>query len=153
MTSERKAWLLDLGQGRFAAVSLQVLMEFVRASALLRLPKARKHLAGVMEWRGRLVPVADLNALVDDTDSIGKTDAAAVVILAYQERRGAVLHYGGLRLQSQPKEVWVSDALACALPPESAWQGIAASCFTHEGTPVPILDVRTLFGKSEPYNG
>lgn len=152
MTSERKAWLLDLGQSRFAAVSLQVLMEFVRASALLCLPKARKHLAGVMEWRGRLVAVADLNALIDDTDSSGRTDAA-VVVLAYQEHRGAALHYGGLRLQSQPKEVLVSDALACALPPEPAWQGIAASCFTHDGGPVPILDVRTLFGKSAPFNG
>lgn len=73
------AVLVRLGAGRFA-VRLEHVAEVGKVPALTRVPGVPTWLAGVANWRGRILAVADLRGLLGaDTDTFGPT--ARLVVL------------------------------------------------------------------------
>ena len=58
----REAVIVAMGDGRFA-LELPAVAEVGRVPALTRLPGAPAWLAGVANWRGRLLPVLDVRGL------------------------------------------------------------------------------------------
>jgi purine-binding chemotaxis protein CheW len=58
-----EAVVVRLGSGRFA-VALASVAEVGRVPTVTRIPGAPEWLAGVANWRGRLLPVLDLRALL-----------------------------------------------------------------------------------------
>jgi chemotaxis signal transduction protein len=58
-----EAVVVRLGSGRFA-VTLDSVAEVGRVPAITRIPGAPDWLSGVANWRGRLMPVLDLRALL-----------------------------------------------------------------------------------------
>lgn len=146
MSSQTKAWILDVGSGQQVAVSPQQLREFVHAAEILRVPLARDYCAGVIVWRGQLVPVVELPVLLGAEASVA--GSVPVGVLAYRDAPGEPLRHGAVPLASEPRESWVNDEMACALPRELAsWRAIALSCFRYAGSPVPILHLRRLFNE------
>jgi chemotaxis signal transduction protein len=76
-----EAVIVVMGAGRFA-VELPAVAEVGRVPALTRLPGAPDWLAGVANWRGRLLPVLDLRGFFgSDRAPLGST-ARLVVISA-----------------------------------------------------------------------
>jgi purine-binding chemotaxis protein CheW len=60
---ENESVVIRLGDGRFAA-ELDAVAEVGRVPSVTRIPGAPAWLAGVANWRGRLLPVLDLRSLL-----------------------------------------------------------------------------------------
>jgi purine-binding chemotaxis protein CheW len=81
-----EALVVRLGVGRFA-VELDAVVEVGRVPEVTRIPGAPSWLAGIANWRGRLLPVLDLRSLLGaDRDPL--QGAARVVVL---DREGTSL--------------------------------------------------------------
>jgi purine-binding chemotaxis protein CheW len=74
-----EAVLVRLGASRFAA-DLSCVAEVGRVPGITRIPGAPVWLAGIVNWRGRLLPVLDLRTLLGaESGSLGE-DARVVVL-------------------------------------------------------------------------
>jgi purine-binding chemotaxis protein CheW len=75
-----EAVVVRLGSGRFAA-PLDAVAEVGRVPSVTRIPGAPAWLAGVANWRGRLLPVLDLRSLLGaDATTLGRS--ARLVVLS-----------------------------------------------------------------------
>ena len=75
-----EAVVVRLGEGRFAA-ALDAVAEVGRVPGVTRIPGGPRWLAGVANWRGRLLPVLDLRPLLGAPDArLGS--AARLVVLS-----------------------------------------------------------------------
>lgn len=75
-----EAVVVRLGSGRFA-VSLASVAEVGRVPAVTRIPGGPDWLAGVANWRGRLLPVLDLRALLGaDRTPFGSAARLLVIV-------------------------------------------------------------------------
>ena len=74
-----EAVVVRLGSGRFA-VSLASVAEVGRVPAITRIPGGPDWLAGVANWRGRLLPVLDLRGLLG-AEQTPMGSAARVLVL------------------------------------------------------------------------
>lgn len=75
----QEAVVVRLGLGRFAA-ELDAVAEVGRVPSITRVPGAPPWLAGVVNWRGRLLPVLDLRSLLG-ADPVPWGGAARLVVL------------------------------------------------------------------------
>jgi purine-binding chemotaxis protein CheW len=76
-----EAVVVRLGAGRFAA-DLDAVAEVGRLPAVTRVPGAPAWLAGVANWRGRLLPVLDLHTLLGAESGPMGGSARLVVLTA-----------------------------------------------------------------------
>ncbi|MDQ1683823.1 MAG: hypothetical protein QOC82_560 [Frankiaceae bacterium] len=74
-----EAVVVRLGSGRFA-VALESVAEVGRVPAITRIPGGPDWLAGVANWRGRLMPVLDLRGLLG-ADRTPFTSSARLVVV------------------------------------------------------------------------
>jgi chemotaxis signal transduction protein len=74
-----EAVVVRLGAGRFA-VSLESVAEVGRVPAVTRIPGGPDWLAGVANWRGRLLPVLDLREMLG-AERTPLTSSARIVVL------------------------------------------------------------------------
>lgn len=78
-TDAGEAVVVRLGSGRFA-VSLESVAEVGRVPGITRIPGGPDWLAGVANWRGRLMPVLDLRGLLG-ADRTPFTSSARLVVI------------------------------------------------------------------------
>lgn len=146
MTEARSAWLFDFGAGLRAVTSGQHMAEYLRAPQAVEIPLAPVHACGVLVWRQQWVPLIDITRLVSHGHEKSDGKSRDAIVLAYRETPQSPLCYGALTLAAAPREIEVSNDLACDLPITPAfWSVFAASCITYENQPVPILRVRNIF--------
>jgi purine-binding chemotaxis protein CheW len=74
-----EAVVVRLGGSRFAA-ELDAVSEVGRVPAVTRVPGAPSWLAGIANWRGRLLPVLDLRTLLGAEDAAVGADARLLVL-------------------------------------------------------------------------
>lgn len=79
LQADNEAVVIRLGEGRFAA-ELDAVAEVGRVPAITRIPGAPGWLAGVANWRGRLLPVLDLRSLLGASDAQLGSSARLVVL-------------------------------------------------------------------------
>jgi purine-binding chemotaxis protein CheW len=87
--SDADAVVVRLGDGRFA-IALSQVAEVGRVPALTRVPGLPGWVAGVVNWRGRVLAALDLRTLLG-ADRAPLTSAARLVVLAHDEMTVAVL--------------------------------------------------------------
>jgi chemotaxis signal transduction protein len=75
-----EAVVVRLGSGWFA-VSLESVAEVGRVPAVTRIPGGPDWLAGVANWRGRLMPVLDLRAMLDAERTELRSSARLLVLV------------------------------------------------------------------------
>jgi chemotaxis signal transduction protein len=75
-----EAVVVRLGSGRFA-VSLESVAEVGRVPAVTRIPGGPDWLAGVANWRGRLLPILDLRGLLGADRSPFGSSARLLVLV------------------------------------------------------------------------
>lgn len=139
------AWLLDFGNGGRAAVGTRELLHLVDAPSTFAVPCTPAYCCRVLSWQERLLPVLDIAARV------GAQPLAApfLAVVGYQQQRGEYPQFGALMLASPPKQLAVSDDQACRLPEgNDTWRELASSCFEHQGSPVPVLDLYRIFSRA-----
>jgi len=79
---ENESVVIRLGDGRFAA-ELDAVAEVGRVPSVTRIPGSPAWLAGVANWRGRLLPVLDLRSLLGAPQTrLG--NAARLVVLSVE---------------------------------------------------------------------
>ena len=120
--------------GRFA-VELSSVAEVGRAPGITRVPGLPKWLAGVANWRGRILPVLDIRGLIGgDTDPLD--DKARLLVLA----EGTIVV--GLLVDAVEGTTMLGDDVA-AFPPVSAANGSGLLCgqVPRDDGPIAVLDV------------
>lgn len=139
------AWLLDFGDACQAAVGTRELLHLVDAPSTFAVPCTPGYCRRVVMWQERLLPVMDMAARV----GAEPCNAPFLAVVGYQQQRGEYPQFGALMLNTPPRKLDVSDESACRLPESNgAWRELAISCFEHQGVPVPILDLRRIFGSA-----
>ena len=143
---QAKAWELEIGSGICIAVAACHMTEFIPIPQVVVLPLAPEYAAGLMVWRGGIIPVMDFGRIRGGVAGRSGEETGAV-ILAYQRRAGAAISYGAQLVAVAPKENWVRDDMACTLPAEHSgmWEILALSCYQRDGQTIPVLDVSRMF--------
>lgn len=128
------AVVVRLGTGRFA-VSLASVAEVGRVPAVTRVPGTPGWVAGVANWRGRVLPILDLRSLLGATESPLRGDARLLVLGA----EGVTV---GLLVEAVEGTAVVA-ASAEPFPPtlSGAAAGLLAGQLPHPDGPVAVLDV------------
>lgn len=150
MTSSSEAWLLPIAEDTEVAVAGSEMFEYLLSPPSHPIPLAPNHCTRAMIWRNAVVPIMDLPMLLGLASRSGQFVGIAVV--AYQTRAGMPLDYVGLPLEKPPVRIKVEDRQACDLPETDSdlWESIklACACFTHDGRPVPVLNISYLCSES-----
>lgn len=132
-----EAVVVRLGTGRFAA-ELGAVAEVGRVPGVTRVPGAPSWLAGVANWRGRLLPVLDLRSLLG-ADAAPLDAAARLVVLTADGMTAGVVvdSVEGTRDLGAGLEEF---------PPALAdrGSGLLAGQVPAEDGPVAVLDTRAI---------
>ncbi len=159
MTTDCTAWVLNLGDGLWAAVGEFELAHVIPYSPVLfEIPWCPLYCRQALIWEDQVLPVIDLGErLLGEVTRRGEARAGVgaeietlVGIVAYSTRPGDAPKHGGLLMREVPSRVRVSDRQACALPehPEG-WASLAIACFEDAcNGPIPILDVARLYSST-----
>lgn len=135
--------LLRLGGSRFA-VAMADVAEVTALPPVTRLPGAPAWLAGVANWRGRMLPVLDIRTLVGVPVTPLASSARLVVVIA--GLRGELT--AGLVAEAVPGvyDVAIDSMLAppATLPTETA--RLVSGQVTDALGPIAVLDVEALLG-------
>lgn len=136
------AWILDVGLAHKLALGGRELLHLVDVPATYAVPYTPDYCCQVIVWQGRLLPLMDLACRL----GAAPQPARFAAVVGYQEGRGEAASFGAISLLAPPRQIAVSDDQACSLPealqPASA---LMVSCFEHEGSAVPVLNMARLF--------
>ncbi|MDY6994256.1 MAG: hypothetical protein SVR94_16860 [Pseudomonadota bacterium] len=140
-----RAWFLDFGQGFRAAVGLHEMSQVLLSVTLFKLPCTPQYCQEVFIFQNRILPVLDIVSLFHG-GAINRSAANIIGVALYQAQPHQPVHYGGFYLEVMPSNIVVSDDQAAHLPDEKHyWRPFTASCFTHEGEAIPILNLAAFF--------
>lgn len=128
------AVVVRLGSGRFA-VALSSVAEVGRVPAVTRVPGTPGWVAGVANWRGRILPILDLRSLLGATETPLAGTARLLVLGADAVTVGmlveAVEGTAVVAASAEPFPASISGTAA----------GLLAGQLPHPDGPVAVLDV------------
>ena len=122
------------------AIPLRWVQEVTPRQALLAIPHAPAALAGLIAWRGRCLPVIDLQHRLTGRPSPGSAgDRLLIIGQAGEEALGALLVPGarGLRTLAAPD--------GTTSPPAHLDPALVSACLRHDDETLTILDPAPLF--------
>ena len=141
------AWLLDFGNGIFAATGSSTVLHVIENAPLFKVPLAPAHCDRVLLWQGRVLPTVNMLALFGDPlDS--RHEYPCIVGWRESENDSA---YGALLLQAMPRRIAIgdNDIAEPASNDAARWREFALGFFSYSQRVVPILDVAPLFGSKQ----
>jgi len=139
------AWLLDLGEGQLAALSIHLLREVISSHELHRypphpLPLALAECRHLMFWRERPIPLLQLNQRLSPDATPPAFDQGTRIVVALPPTNAAeAVRYCALQLAQVPQRITVDPNKQCALP-DPNWASIATACFHHQQQAIPVLN-------------
>lgn len=134
VTAATDAIVVRLGTGRFA-VGLASVAEVGRAPRVTRVPGLPEWLAGVANWRGRILPVLDLRTLLG-ADAVPLDSRGRLLVLS----QGALVV--GMLVDAVDGTTMLGGAVA-AFPPASgpAGSSLLSGQVPRDDGPIAVLDV------------
>ena len=145
------ARLLEYKWGSFVAFPAHTTIALIDSPPVVEVPGSPYYCHGLIGWKGRWLPLLDLNVLLRAYPEPGAPASGHVLVLAYQEAPGRPLEYGAVCARLLVRMIEVADSQRCELPRDSdLWPWVSLSCFEHEGHAVPVLDTRCLFAQPPP---
>jgi chemotaxis signal transduction protein len=129
-----EAIVVRLGRGRFAA-DLASVAEVGRVPDITRIPGVPAWLAGVANWRGRILPILDLRALLG-AEVVGATRSSRLLVLTQRSVLVGVLVDTVEGTMTLDAEV---AAVPAGLPAEAA--GLLSGQLARDDGPVAVIDV------------
>lgn len=140
------ACVLEYAADSFIALPVHAGVELVESPRLVPVPGMANFCRGLVAWQGRHVPLIDLQAYLSGTDSSASARFSHVLMVAYQVAPGAAIDYGAFCAPFLIRMVEVVDSDQCPLPVgQTCWDGIAISCFLHQGRVIPVLEPSRIF--------
>ena len=140
--SKMNAWILDFGNNYKAAVGGRELLHLIDTPVIYAVPHTPSFCNKVVSWQEQLLPVMDIAAKLGGANQSVKF----IAVVGYQNQRGKQPEYAGLKLDSPPKQVSISDEHACNLPEAAQfWHEIAISCFEYQGEAIPVINLQVVF--------
>lgn len=140
------ACVLEYAADSFIALPVHAGVELVESPRLVPVPGMAHFCRGLVAWRGRQLPLIDLQAYLWGMDSPASPPFSHVLMVAYQVAPGAAIEYGAFCAPFLIRMVEVVDSDQCPLPGgEARWDGIAISCFLHQGRVIPVLEPSRIF--------
>lgn len=141
-----QARLLPYAPGRRVALAPRATLELVVPQKVVPVPGAAALGASLMAWQQQWLPLLDLHQLLLGRAGPQHAGPQHALVVAYLAPDGQAVRHGAIWAPELVSTVNVSDAQACALPDDHAlWPRVTASCFLHEGQPVPVLSLVRLF--------
>lgn len=141
-------WLLKFAPSRRAALPADSVLEAVARPRIIGVPGAPYCALGMLAWRGRYLAVLDLASLLDarPKEPGPSPSPGNAVIVACRTGPDRPIDYAAIAAVGPIAPFQVTDAMQCPLPEDSdLWPLIAASCFTHQGQALPLIDTGKLF--------
>jgi chemotaxis signal transduction protein len=134
VTAATDAIVVRLGSGRFA-VDLASVAEVGRAPLVTRVPGLPGWLAGVANWRGRILPVLDLRTLLG-ADALALDSRARLLVLTHGS------HVVGMVVDAVDGTTMLGSDVA-AFPPASGPHGasLLSGQVPRDDGPIAVLDV------------
>jgi chemotaxis signal transduction protein len=129
-----EAIVVQLGRGRFAA-DLASVAEVGRVPDITRIPGVPSWLAGVANWRGRILPILDLRQLLG-AQAAGATRSSRLLVLTERALLVGVLVDTVEGTMTLGADV---AAVPAGVPAEAA--GLLTGQLAREDGPVAVLDV------------
>jgi chemotaxis signal transduction protein len=140
------AYLLEYGQGRFAAFPAHTGVELIDQPSVVLVPGMPYFCLGLMAWQGRRIPLLDLDRLLTGPGVHGNPSIGHVLVLAYQSAPGQALEYGAVLAPSLIRMIEVADSQQCAYAADiEGLQRFSLSCFEFEAQSIPVLDTARIF--------
>ena len=146
-----RAWLLNTSSEFYLATGEHELMEVLARPRTYRIPVTPEHCRQVIIWQDHLLPLLRPAFLAGVVDIVCE-QPTFVAVAAWQEAPGEPLQYGALALAEAPVSIQVDPGPAIEPPPlnggmkqEAIRDKLLLSCFKHEGKPVLVIDIKTLF--------
>ncbi|MCV6636295.1 chemotaxis protein CheW [Candidatus Albibeggiatoa sp. nov. NOAA] len=138
-----RAWLLDFGQGLRAAVGAHEMSHVLMEADIFNIPRCPTYCNEVIVWENEILPVLDVGALLTGRRIERENDLLGVAVYQLTD---IYITYVAMHLVDLPQSIYVEDDSACPLSDyQDIWKPFAISCFEHEETPVPVIDLRFLF--------
>lgn len=144
------AYLVKINEHESVAFPAHVSQEFIDCPVLIvRVPKMATYAYGMIEWRGRWIPMIDFNSLINPkVGAAPKKTPTYCLILAYRIGDKQV-GYAAMGVTAMPEMCYVKNSDFCRLPDNSdIWSDIAVSCFVHKQRAVPIISTQKVFSQS-----
>ncbi len=140
------ACVLEYAADSFIALPVHAGVELVESPRLVPVPGMAHFCRGLVAWQGRQLPLIDLQAYLGGLDSPASPPFSHVLMVAYQVAPGVAIDYGAFCAPFLVRMVEVVDSDQCPLPVGLAcWDGIAISCFLHQGRVIPVLEPSRIF--------
>ena len=145
---DSNAWMVGFrGDHRAAVGVLELVHVLADPPQLFPVLKAPPHCRQVFLWERNVLPVFDLSLWLGEQPDDG--DNAHLGVFRYRPDPGEPLHYGSLIIEGTPRQVLVNDSQASDLPGGGdPWRRVASACFDYGGCPVPVLNLRRIFGET-----
>jgi len=140
------ACVLEYATDSFVALPVHAGVELVESPRLVPVPGMAHFCRGLVAWQGRQLPLIDLQAYLAGVDPQAASPFSHVLVVAYQVAPGAAIDYGAFCAPFLIRMVQVVDRDLCPLPlGQARWDGIAISCFLHQGKAIPVLEPSRIF--------
>lgn len=140
------AYIMPFRRDEYMVFAPYVSQEFIECPPILAMPTAVPYGFGLIEWRQRLIPLIDFDALIY-RHNITRAEPPFALVLAYRQNDGQI-GYGAIATDSVPDSIHVSDKDLCALPTNSKlWTTLAVSCINYRGIAAPIINTDALFSR------
>jgi len=144
----KPAWLLSLGNGRYAAVGQLHLTHLLTNPECFNVPHSPFYCQQVCVWQGNILPVMNLASRLAGQPLLQQGECKTLLgIVAFQATQNQPPQYGGVLLDDMPARIDVTDEQATELPEHPpGWQTLSSACFEHpDHGPVPILNLPAIF--------
>jgi purine-binding chemotaxis protein CheW len=140
LSSQRNAYLILRALDQNFALPIIFAQSAFRLEALTRVPLAPRHLVGLANLRGRIIPVACLARRLEPASSARGAGSLAIVIDLGAETFALAVDEIGDVLYADEKEIF-AQPVQLGLK----YSGILTGVLQREGSLVPILDVAKIF--------
>lgn len=140
------AWIMTLSGDLPAAVGAHEFAHVLPDTpARTRVPGTPDFMNETIPWDGQAVPVFDAARFSKRHDP--KAAAGYYYgIVRYRPAPSSPPVFGAVKMSALPMRMEVDDESACELAAElERWRSFTVSCFSHNGRPVPVLDLASLF--------
>ncbi|MEK7991899.1 MAG: hypothetical protein VSS52_012890 [Thiotrichaceae bacterium] len=138
-----RAWLLDFGQGLRAAVGAHEMSHILMEADIFNIPRCPIYCNEVIVWENEILPILDVGALLTGRQIERDNDLLGVAVYQLTDIH---ITYVAMHLVDLPQSIYVMDDSGCPLPDyQEVWKPFAISCFKHEETTIPVIDLAFLF--------
>jgi hypothetical protein len=141
------AWILDLGNGRLAAVGEGEQFHVVYDAQVIAVPFTPAHCRQALLWANQPIPVIDLGIWIDGVTS--RVDSGYLGVYGYREGGDAAVRFGALWLSTPPRRATIAESFVISEPAvRTRLHQLSLAWFALQDSAVAVVDLTAMFAAS-----